>query len=222
VLPLRVRGVLPPLFCVAPAAGLALSYTGLLPSMPDRPVYGLQLLGEHPTVADLAADLVRRVREIQPVGPYYLLGTSFGGLIAHEMAAQLQGAGEPVALVALLDSYPFPKAWRDLPALSESEFAAGVGDLSPGQVALAYKAFVHHSHLGFAWTPRRVTGGVLHFRATEDKTPDWPGPETWLSHVDGHVVTYEVVCTHNEMTSAGPLAEIGAVITENTELRRVS
>jgi amino acid adenylation domain-containing protein len=223
VLPLRAKGALPPLFCVAPAAGLALSYTGLLPSVPDRPVYGLQLADEGATsVADLAADLVRRVREIQPLGPYHLLGTSFGGLVAHEMAVRLQERGEPVALLALLDSYPFPAAWRDLPTLSESDFAAGIGDLSPGQMALAYRAFKHHSRLGFEWTPRRVKGDVLHFQATEEKTPDWPGPETWLSHVDGQVVGYRLTCTHNEMTSAGPLREIGAVITTNTALRRVS
>jgi len=187
-----------------------------------RPVYGLQLLGEHATVADVAEDLVRRIREIQPVGPYHLLGTSFGGLVAHEMAAQLQEVGEPVALVALLDSYPFPKAWRDLPALSEEDFAAGMGDLSPGEIALAYKAFVHYSRLGFAWTPRRLTGDVLHFRATEDKTPDWPGPETWESHVDGRVVTCDIACTHNDMTTADPLAKIGTLIAGKTVLRRVS
>ena len=220
---LRATGTLPPLFCVAPATGLALSYTGLLPSLPDRPVYGLQLLGaSSATVAGLAADCVRRIREIQPVGPYHLLGASFGGLVAHEMAVQLQERRQPVALLALLDSYPFPKAWRDVPPATEAEVAAALGDLGAEQVALVYRAFTHHSRLGAEWTPRRVAGDVLLFEATEEKTPEWPGPGTWSSHVDGQVVVHPIACTHNGMTSAEPLARIGGTIAELSELRRVS
>jgi enterobactin synthetase component F len=220
---LRAKGSLPPLFCVAPATGLALSYTGLLARLPDRPVYGLQLLGARmETVSDMAAASVRRIREIQPVGPYHLLGASFGGLVAHEMGVQLQDLGQPVALLALLDSYPFPKAWRDAPPATEAEVAAALGDLDAEQVSLVYRAFTHHSRIGAEWTPRRVAGDVLLFEATEGKTPDWPGPDTWSSHVDGRVEVHRIACTHNEMTSALPLASIGDTIADRTELRKVS
>ncbi|TDV53609.1 non-ribosomal peptide synthetase [Actinophytocola oryzae] len=213
LLPLRADGIEPPLFCVAPATGLALAYTGLLAALPGRPVYGLQLVGVRTTtVADLAASFVARVREIQPAGPYHLLGASFGGLVAHEMAAQLQEAGEQVVLVALLDSYPFPAAWRDRPPLTESEVAAELAGLDPDQIALAYQTFTHHSRLGAEWTPRRIVGDVLLFEATEDKTPDWPGPDTWSSHVDGQVDVHRIPCSHNAMTSAEPLARIAAAI----------
>jgi enterobactin synthetase component F len=224
VLPLRTNGSRPPLFCVAPATGLALSYTGLLASLPDRPVYGLQLVGEGTaSIKDLAEDLVRCVRDIQPAGPYHLLGGSFGGLVAHEMAVRLQQAGEQVALLALLDSYPFPSAWRDLPTATESEVAAELlGDLDPGQVVAAYRAFKHHSRMGAEWTPRRFAGDVLLFEATEDKTPDWPGPDTWSSHVDGPLLVHQISCTHHGMTSAAALGVVGAVIAARTELRRVS
>jgi thioesterase domain-containing protein len=223
VVALRARGTLPPLFCVAPATGLALSYTGLLANLPDRPVYGLQLLGARmESVSEMAAACVRRIRAIQPVGPYHLLGASFGGLVAHEMAVRLQDLGQPVALLALLDSYPFPKAWRDVPPATESQVAAALGDLDAEQVALVYRAFRHHSRLGAEWTPRRFAGDVLLFEATEDKTPDWPGPDTWSSHVDGTVRVHRIACTHNGMTSAVPLARVGDTIAERTELRRVS
>jgi amino acid adenylation domain-containing protein len=223
VIALRARGTLPPLFCVAPATGLALSYTGLLAHLPDRPVYGLQLLGARmESVSDLAAACVRRIRELQPAGPYHLLGASFGGLVAHEMAVRLQDLGQPVALLALLDSYPFPEAWRDLPPATEAEVAAALGDLDAGQMSLVYRAFTHHSRIGAEWTPRRVAGDVLLFEATEDKTPDWPGPDTWSSHVDGRVEVHRIACTHNGMTSAVPLARIGDTIAGRTELRRVS
>jgi thioesterase domain-containing protein len=50
-----------------------------------------------------------RIRELQPQGPYHLLGYSMGGLVAQGVATALQAAGEEIALLALLDS--FPGAW---------------------------------------------------------------------------------------------------------------
>ncbi|MFJ9030555.1 amino acid adenylation domain-containing protein [Streptomyces sp. NPDC102274] len=113
LLPLRESGDRPPLFCVHPAAGIAWSYAGLTgPLGTDQPVYGLQargLDGEEvlpASLQEMAADYVDHVRSVQPTGPYQLLGWSFGGLVAHEMAVQLQLSGEEVALLAVLDAYP--------------------------------------------------------------------------------------------------------------------
>ena len=116
LLPLRPSGNLPPLFCIHPGGGLSWSYSGLMPHLPtDRPIYGLQARGiTHPemsphTLEEMAADYVTSVRQVQPTGPYHLLGWSFGGLVAHAMATHLQDAGETVSLLALLDSYPIER-----------------------------------------------------------------------------------------------------------------
>src|SRR4029077_8750398 len=76
----------------------------------DQPVYGLQarpLGGEsqapHPTIEEMAAEYLEAVRSLQPAGPYLLAGYSFGAVVAFEMARQLTGAGEEVAMLALLD-----------------------------------------------------------------------------------------------------------------------
>ncbi|QFR97692.1 amino acid adenylation domain-containing protein [Streptomyces tsukubensis] len=113
LLPLRAAGGLPPLFCVHPAGGLAWSYAGLLPHLDsDQPLYGLQtpnLDGVSPfpdSIESMAATYVARLREVQPHGPYRLLGWSFGGNVVQEMAVQLQEAGETVALLAILDAFP--------------------------------------------------------------------------------------------------------------------
>jgi thioesterase domain-containing protein len=50
------------------------------------------------------------MRSAQPQGPYFLLGLCHGGLVAYEMACQLERGGERVALLALLDSYP--SGWK--------------------------------------------------------------------------------------------------------------
>lgn len=45
------------------------------------------------------------MQTVQPYGPYYLLGWSFGGLVAYEIAHQLIAQGQQVALLAVLDTY---------------------------------------------------------------------------------------------------------------------
>ncbi|MER7849648.1 amino acid adenylation domain-containing protein [Kitasatospora sp. NPDC096077] len=119
LLPLRTEGGLEPLFCVHPASGLSWPFAGLRPHLdPRRPLYGLQsrtLLGRPVpgSLTELADEYVERIREVQPEGPYHLVGWSFGGVVAHTMATRLQQQGERVALLAMLDSYPrYP--WRKL------------------------------------------------------------------------------------------------------------
>ncbi|MEU2005891.1 non-ribosomal peptide synthase/polyketide synthase [Rhodococcus sp. NPDC019616] len=112
LLPIRTRGAAEPLFCVHPFIGLAWSYAGLSGHLTqDRPIYGLQSPAltedEAPlaSITEFAARYVREIRSIQPHGPYHLLGWSLGGVIAQEMAVQLQAAGENVRLLGMLDSY---------------------------------------------------------------------------------------------------------------------
>ncbi|MFJ4184528.1 amino acid adenylation domain-containing protein [Kitasatospora sp. NPDC089509] len=113
LLPLRTRGSRPPLFCVHPAAGISWVYTGLLRHLDaEQPVYGLQAPGladldRHPTgLAELAHRYLAELRSVRPEGPYALLGWSFGGPVAHAMAALLREQGERVELLAVLDGYP--------------------------------------------------------------------------------------------------------------------
>ncbi|NEP58183.1 MAG: hypothetical protein F6K31_14365 [Symploca sp. SIO2G7] len=77
----------------------------------NQPFYGLQSVGlsgeQQPltTIEEMAATYIKALQEIQPSSPYYLAGWSMGGVIAWEMAQQLQAAGQEVELVALIDSY---------------------------------------------------------------------------------------------------------------------
>ncbi|MEV7598149.1 amino acid adenylation domain-containing protein [Kitasatospora sp. NPDC089797] len=113
LLPLRTRGSRPPLFCVHPAAGISWVYTGLLRHLDaEQPVYGLQApgladLARHPaSLAEMARTYLAELRAVRPEGPYALLGWSFGGPVAHAMAALLREQGEQVDLLAVLDGYP--------------------------------------------------------------------------------------------------------------------
>ncbi|MGW0277999.1 amino acid adenylation domain-containing protein [Streptomyces sp. NPDC003006] len=113
LLPLRTTGEQAPVFCFHAGGGLSWRYAGLLRHLPpEHPVYGLQARaystpGYRPTgIEEIAADFVEQIRKVRPTGPYHLLGWSFGGLVAHAVAARLQDDGDEVATLALLDAYP--------------------------------------------------------------------------------------------------------------------
>ena len=113
LLPIRTSGDRPPLFCVHPAGGLSWCYMPLARYVPeDFRLYGLQARAldgksECPgSLREMAADYIGQIRAVQPVGPYYLLGHSFGAIAAHEMAVQLRAEGEEVAALIILDAYP--------------------------------------------------------------------------------------------------------------------
>ena len=107
LLPIQPVGDQPPLFLVHGAGGDVLwGYANLAHhTEPDRPIYGIQACGaeEFSTLEEMAAQYVDRMRAFQPIGPYHLGGYCFGGNVAQEMARQLEGQGESVALLALLD-----------------------------------------------------------------------------------------------------------------------
>lgn len=115
LVPLQPHGSQPPVFFLHGWGGDVLSYMSLRAHWePDRPAYGVQAVGldgrepRHRTVEQMAAHYLREVRMVQPEGPYYLAGHSLGGIMAYELAQQLQAQGQRVALLALLDSGPLP------------------------------------------------------------------------------------------------------------------
>jgi amino acid adenylation domain-containing protein len=114
---LQPNGDMAPLFCVHAVAGNVLCYQELSRHMGEqRPFYGLQATdidsGAHTgSIEGLAALYVAAIRSIQAQGPYHLGGWSMGGVIAYEMAGQLQQAGEQVGTLVLMESYT-PEAVR--------------------------------------------------------------------------------------------------------------
>jgi FkbH-like protein len=112
LVPIQTEGNRPPLYCLHAAGGNVLFYRDLARHLgTDQPVYGLQAR-EMPgtgtyldTVEEMAAEYLKEMVEFQPQGPYYVCGSSFGGLLAYEIAQQLCARHQAVALVALFDTY---------------------------------------------------------------------------------------------------------------------
>jgi thioesterase domain-containing protein/acyl carrier protein len=118
IAPLQPLGSKPPLFAVHPIGGDAFVFRDLARELaPDQPFYALQSLGLVETVTigdgferieDMSAHYVECIRAVQPTGPVFLSGSSWGGIVAFEMAQQLARSGQEVALLALFDT-PAPK-----------------------------------------------------------------------------------------------------------------
>ena len=104
-------GSKPPFFCVHAGGGQVFFYRDLAHRLgPDQPFYGLQIRSlngvdaPHDTVEDMAAHYITEMRTLQPEGPYFLGGASFGGVVAFEMAQQLHAQSQKVGLIALFDT----------------------------------------------------------------------------------------------------------------------
>jgi pimeloyl-ACP methyl ester carboxylesterase len=73
----------------------------------DQPFYALTPFGldgrpSPSTVEEMAASYISMIRAVEPRGPYVLGGLCNGGIVAFEMARQLQESGKKVVLVALV------------------------------------------------------------------------------------------------------------------------
>jgi thioesterase domain-containing protein/SAM-dependent methyltransferase/acyl carrier protein len=240
LLPIRSTGHLPPLFCIHPAIGLSWSYSRLLQHIPtEHPVYGLQARGlaqpENPptSVEEMAREYVRIIRAIQPAGPYNLLGWSFGGLVAHAIATQLQSENEDVALLALLDSYPSNggNGFLDLgapddfaSALRESVIAREIDDMmlnlhSDGHIPFrpeedqrgTIRATVYNNvRLTTTYQPRPFHGEALLFTASNGGVT--PPVDCWRPFITGQLTVHSIDCVHFRMMDAEPASKIGRVL----------
>jgi acyl carrier protein len=104
LVPIQPQGSKPPFFGLPGIGGNVLNYAGLARVLgSDQPFYGLQARGldgkEAPftSIEDMATHHIQELRTVQPHGPYYLIGSCIGGVIAFEMAHQL---------LALLETWP--------------------------------------------------------------------------------------------------------------------
>ncbi|MGZ8941903.1 MAG: non-ribosomal peptide synthetase [Methylobacter sp.] len=110
LVPIHIQGSRPPLFAI---------HTITLENLPrylgkDQPLYFIRYgMGAEsnnhavqlPKLEDLADHYIKEMQQVQPHGPYHLLGFSFGGIIAYEMACQLAANGCQVSFLGLLDTH---------------------------------------------------------------------------------------------------------------------
>lgn len=136
---LQSHGSRTPIFCVHAAGGIVFRYLQLARIMSTQyghPFHGLQAKGIEPgetpyaNIEEMAQQYVRAVRQNKPAGPYLLAGWSMGGTVAFEMARILEGMGETVSGLIMIDApSPYMDAYEadDIDFLLERlEPAAGI------------------------------------------------------------------------------------------------
>ncbi|WP_220213696.1 amino acid adenylation domain-containing protein, partial [Streptomyces shenzhenensis] len=235
LLPIRTDGDRPPVFCVHPGGGLGWCYMPLARYIDEgHPIYGLQARGLDGTtpmagsLREMAADYVEQIRAVQPAGPYYLLGFSFGGSPAHEMAVQLRAQGEQVALV-FLDAYPpdpaatqavaaeeenrepleGPELWADV---IKSEFGHVLSGFSDDEIMHFARIFENNIELRENHEVGCFEGDALLVVAAEGKPDDVSAVARWAPYISGEMVESEIPCAHSEMVRPDILELAGRAI----------
>ncbi|URN01861.1 thioesterase domain-containing protein [Actinomadura madurae] len=249
LLPLRESGSRPPLFCVHPAGGIGWSYARLLPHLDaEQPVYGIQaggLTGRLPPsrgMDEMVDRYLTVIRSVRGTGPYRLLGWSFGGLVAHALAARLQERGERVEFLAMLDTHPrVPSRLRhagteaDLLAdllhfidLPSDEAVTGPIDRTT-VLWLARREGSALASLDEVTIGRIVDVFAANYKILLDHVPprvsgdahlftavrgdrDGLSATAWKPFVEGEVHEHEVDCEHRDMGRAAPMARIGSAV----------
>jgi amino acid adenylation domain-containing protein len=234
LLPIRPGGDRPPLFCVHPGIGLSWCYTPLSRYAPaGQPLYGLQARGLDGTsqparaVRDMAAEYIEQIRAVQESGPYYLLGWSFGGVAAHEIAVQLRAAGEEVAALVIMDGYPVqgeagPVRLR--PAEPEPPAAAPenaeipewmltrreglYAAISDDEAAIIVRMYHHIVRIARAHRSRNFDGDVLLIAASGDHAESVSPGARWKPYVSGEILESSLPCEHLDMARPDMLARV--------------
>lgn len=228
VLAFRQQGDLPPLFCLPPGGGLGWVYAGLLRELdPQRPLYCLQTIdarSEKPlptSIEEAAQEYLAIIREIQPVGPYHLLGWSFGGLLAHIIACSLQRDRQEVSLLAILDACPPKKgvaqsaADLELDWMPEEDPRPNYFALSPERRQRVWELIKYFAKLEFGFPPYTFEGDILLFTPSERDRTIW---QLWEPHVAGRINVQQIECKYREVVDSKHLRLIGRRLQEQIHI----
>ncbi|MER7949371.1 amino acid adenylation domain-containing protein [Streptomyces sp. NPDC096079] len=241
LLPLSTRGTRRPLFCVHPGTGVGWAYAGLARHLgDDQPLYALQARalsepGHRPrSVEAMADDYLEQIRQIQPWGPYRLLGWSYGGIVAHTMAVRLRETGERVELLALMDTHQTgpgsvsvlpPEERAGTPAPTDPvELAAALEDIrredpvlagfSDAELRAVLRASETHAALMARHVPGVADADTLFFTARRPGEPEGALAATWIPFTEGVIDNHTLECGHLRMAEPEPLENIGRIVAE--------
>lgn len=231
LLPLRAEGQLDPVFLLPPIGGLSWCYARLLPWLPKgRPVYGLQATGfagaDRPrSFAELAEAYLALIRQVCPAGPYSLMGWSFGGVLAQEIAVRSEAAGVEVRHLVLFDAVPAVErpsaAGEELPEDVLEAIAASIrgsggaasGELTEAMLGELSEIAQHCLRLADGHRSRAYGGRVLSFETDESQAVRDRIGVRW-SDLAADVETHRLSCPHDDVMDASVVRMTGPVVAD--------
>ncbi|HWQ18485.1 MAG TPA: AMP-binding protein [Methanotrichaceae archaeon] len=215
LVPVQTGGPRWPFFCMAGVNTL----TDLAHHLsPEQPVYGLMPLNwgdrqnPYARIEEMASHYLQGIRALQPEGPYFLGGHSFGGLVAFEMAHQLQRQGQRVQLLVLIDTYPsFPQkspkyySYRVLYHLKRGQLINRLASKARRLLPLSQKD-LHYNRYWSAistaidsYTLQAYPGKIVLFNASESLDPDGVLRDArldWARIATGGLEVYQIPGDH--------------------------
>jgi L-arginine---[L-arginyl-carrier protein] ligase len=229
-----------PLFCFYPGSGFAWQYSVLARYLADGvPIVGLQsprpdgLIATSPDMETLVTRQLQIVRGVQASGPYRLLGYSLGGTVAYAVAARLRAAGEEVAFLGLLDTYPAEvHDWNDpqgaeaamgaereqqqlLADAYEGDDGAAAAALAAEREALLAQIFANYGDAVRLLSRTRTPDydGDLTLFVAEQSLPAYIEPERdWRRHVSSLRVHRLTQASHENIMSPQSLETLGPLL----------
>jgi thioesterase domain-containing protein/acyl carrier protein len=214
-----------PVFCLPAVSGVSWPYH-VLGSYLEGPLVGIQQAFDNDeaaprSIAELAGIYADRIQRIHPSGPYHLLGWSYGGVVAHAVALELQRRGGFVARLVLLDTEPTLVGMTSVDR--EQLLAEAARNDVDGEFA-GYRPVLEHivrnadTNIGFY---REHEAGVfdgdliLFCAERDDSDRSAVLRRRWRPHVGGDISTYGVDCTHQEMLGNEALTSYGRALRDS-------
>lgn len=173
LIPLTLGNSQHPFFCVHPMFGVVFPYLELAHHLGSQhSFYGLQPLGldgkSRPLnrIEAIAAYYIQAIQTLQPHGPYFLGGWSFGGLVAFEMAQQLTQAGQQIELLAILDT---PAPCHKSSFYQSLKFLLGTALWSTLPFLLDYSALTTERLQSRSWVSRTQWAAIARLLPEESR-----------------------------------------------------
>jgi amino acid adenylation domain-containing protein len=207
------------IFCFPPALGYGIAYMGLVTLLSRHSLYGFNYIEDEDKDRDKMEKYVDAMIEIQPRGPYILLGYSAGGPLCFKAAELLEKQGYQVKDIILLDCYSQRKALPDEVRDERiREFKDGIKQglqelgLEPmtGKVMDTVEKYGQYHDLLLAREPVPLRANI-HLIKAEDKQGQ-EGYIGWEAFTRGAYRQYEGFGIHKEMLHPDFIGQNAAVI----------
>jgi thioesterase domain-containing protein/acyl carrier protein len=227
-----------PLFCMPGVYATAFEFRTLATKLRTRrPILAIQLsdLLTGPSalesIEDMAKAIVERLREADPIGPYAIMGYSFGGNLAVEVARQLTARDQKVELVVILDSSVPPMLRKGLSkkivrllqiivSQTLQDSYAYISSRIQHRLFLALpksdterrmvEAYEHCMRAFHAHRPKPFSGRIVLVQAKDfgNRKEDPSGTNGWSSLCKGGVDVIRMDCRHLDLMNEPHIAEL--------------
>jgi thioesterase domain-containing protein len=215
LMPINPEGTKKPLFVVHGDKGNYLISDKL---GPDQPLYGFFHPGSEGekikfrSVEEMAGEYLKMVLNVSPEGPFYLIGFSFGGVLAYEMAIQLKNSGYDVPFLVIIDSIsPLAKLACSVDNAFFSKIRSDVFRPLRKKIRRFFKIMICNLYATFnkpiplsrrnyymwdkylgltrKYSPNKFDGEILLFRTTENPSPDkYLGWDSLVNKINMHEI----------------------------------